>query len=85
MDRCEERFLPLPAEVVGHRFAPLKDAARQRRLIREAVEIYQRKGTIPAIRRSLVEIGWEGRIEETFRKALRLNRRSVVGRASGSG
>jgi len=81
VDRCEERFLPLLAELVGHRFDPLKDAARQRRLIREAVEIYRRKGTIPAIRRSLVEIGWEGRIEETFRKALRLNRRSVVGRA----
>ena len=54
---------------------------RVRRLIREAIEIYRRKGTIPAIGRSLVDIGWEGRIEETFHKALRLNRRSVVGRA----
>jgi len=79
--RCEERFLPFLGEIVGHRFDPTVDAAAQRRLIREAIEIYRRKATIPAIGRSLVDIGWEGRIEETFHKALRLNRRSVVGRA----
>ena len=79
--RCEERFLPFLGEIVGHRFDPTVNAAAQRRLIREAVEIYRRKSTIPAIGRSLVDIGWEGRIEETFHKALRLNRRSVVGRA----
>jgi len=79
--RCEERFLPFLGGIVGHHFDPTVDAAAQRRLIREAIEIYRRKGTIPAIGRSLVDIGWEGRIEETFHKALRLNRRSVVGRA----
>ena len=73
-DRCEERFLPFLGEIVGHRFDPLADAATQRRLIREAVEIYRRKSTIPAISRSLIDIGWQGRIEETFHKALRLNR-----------
>jgi len=81
IDRCEDRFLPLLGEIVGHRFDPLSDAARQRRLIREAVEIYRRKTTIPAIGRSLTDLGWQGRIDETFRKALRLNRRSIVGRA----
>ena len=80
-DRCEERFLPFLGEIVGHRFDPLADAATQRRLIREAVEIYRRKSTIPAISRSLIDIGWQGRIEETFHKALRLNRRSIVGRS----
>jgi hypothetical protein len=30
------------------------------------VEIYRRKSTIPAISRSLIDIGWQGRIEETF-------------------
>ena len=79
--RCEERFLPFLGGIVGHRFDPTVNAPAQRRLIREAVEIYRRKSTIPAIGRSLVDIGWEGRIEETFHKALRLNRRSVVGRA----
>ena len=54
-------------------------APTQRRLIREAVEIYRRKGTIPAISRSLTDIGWQGGIEETFHKALRLNRCSLVG------
>ena len=78
---CEERFLPFLGGIVGHRFDPTVDAAAQRRLIREAIEIYRRKGTFLAIGRSLVDIGWEGRIEETFHEALRLNRRSVVGRA----
>ncbi len=72
--RCEERFLPFLGEIVGHRFDPTVNTAAQRRLIREAVEIYRRKSTIPAIGRSLVDIGWVGRIEETFHKALRLNR-----------
>lgn len=80
-DQCAERFLPLLAEIVGWHFDPLKDAAAQRRLMREAIEFYRRKGTIPAIRRSLTDIGWTGDIEETFRKALRLNRRSLINRA----
>jgi hypothetical protein len=72
---------PFLGEIVGHRFDPLADAQTQRKLIREAVEIYRRKGTIPAISRSLTDIGWQGGIEETFHKALRLNRRSLVGRS----
>ena len=76
VDRCEERFLPLLAGLVGWPWEPMQDAPRQRQQIREAVEFYRRKGTIPAIRRSLVDIGWEGWIEETFRSAFRLNRRA---------
>jgi phage tail-like protein len=80
IDQCEDRFLPFLGQIVGHRFDPLVGAAVQRRLIREAVEIYRRKGTIPAVGRSLSSVGWQGRINETFREALRLNHRSTVGR-----
>ena len=79
VDRCEDRFLPLLGAVLGHRFDPLADAQTQRARIREAIEIYRRKGTLPAIGRALADHGWSGRIEETFRQALRLNRRGVVG------
>ena len=79
VDRCDARFLPLLGDLVGHRFDPLADADTQRREIREAIEIYRRKGTLPAIGRALADHGWRGRIEETFRQALRLNRRAVVG------
>ena len=81
VNRCDPRFLSLLGEVVGHRFDPLADAETQRRDIREAIEIYRRKGTLPAIGRALAEDGWSGRIEETFRQALRLNRRGVLGRS----
>ena len=81
VDRCDARFLPLLGEIVGHRFEPLSDADTQRREIREAIEIYRRKGALPAIGRALADHGWSGRIEETFRQALRLNRRAVVGRS----
>ena len=81
VDRVEARFLPLLGEIVGHRFDPLSDADTQRREIREAIETYRRKGTLPAIGRALADHGWRGRIEETFRQALRLNRRAVVGRS----
>ena len=64
-----------------HRFDPLADAEPQRWEIREAIEIYRGKGTLPAIGRSLADHGWRGRIEETFPQALRLNRRAVVGRS----
>ena len=53
----------------------------QRRRVREAVEIYRRKGTIPAMRRDLAALGWQGELEETFRSALRLNARSRRGRS----
>lgn len=85
VDRCEARFLPLLGRIVGHKFDPRADVSRQRRLIREAVEIYRRKGTVPAMERSLADIGWQGRIEETFRKALRLNQRARIGRSRLAG
>ena len=81
VERCEHRWLPYLGEVVGHRFDPRGDADRQRRQIREAIEIYRHKGTLPALGRALIDLEWRGRIEETYRQALRLNRRSVVGRA----
>lgn len=81
VERCDERFLPLLAYLVGHRYDGTDTPENQRRLIREAVEIYRRKGTIPAIDRGLASIGWEGQIEETFRSALRLNSRSRLSSA----
>ena len=76
-----EKYLPLLATVVGQSFDPAIDTRAMRRNIREAVESYRRKGTLPAIHRSLERIGWKGRLDETFRKAMRLNRRSILSRA----
>jgi len=81
VNRCDPRFLPFLSRIVGVTFDPLRDADLQRRAVREAIEVYRRKGSIPAITRTLVNLGWEGSIEETFRKALRLNRRCTIGRA----
>ena len=80
VDGCTPRYLPLLSAIVGHRWNPLRDEFLERRDIREAVERYRRKGTIPAIRRSLVAVGWQGEIEETFRKVLRLGQRARLGR-----
>ena len=81
VDACDPRFLPLLSEIVGYSFDPTRDPDTQRREIREIIEQYRRKGSIPAIRRALINVGWQGEIEETFRSALRLNRRSVIARA----
>ncbi|MBI2842753.1 MAG: hypothetical protein HYX78_05075 [Armatimonadetes bacterium] len=81
VDACDPRFLPLLAAIVGYRFDPTRDPDTQRVEIREIVEQYRRKGSVPAIRRALINVGWQGEIEETFRSALRLNRRSVITRA----
>ena len=51
VDRCDERFLPLLAYLVGHTYEGTDVPENQRRLIREAVEIYRRKGTLPAMDR----------------------------------
>ena len=81
IDRCEARFIPLLANIVGYRFDPTRDCDLQRREIRKVVESYRRKGSIPAIQRSLSNAGWEGKVEETFHRALRLNRRSQTNAA----
>lgn len=81
VDACDPRFLPLLAAMVGYSFEPTRDPDTQRREIHEIVEQYRRKGSIPAIRRALINVGWQGEIEETFRRALRLNRRSMIARA----
>jgi len=81
VDACDPRFLPLLASIVGYRFDSMHDPDTQRREIREIVEQYRRKGSVPAIRRALINIGWQGEIEETFRSALRLNRRALITRA----
>ncbi len=81
IDRCDVRFIPLLSAVVGYSFDPTRDPDTQRREIREAIESYRRKGSIPAIERSLTNIGWAGKTDETFRPALRLNKRSRVNEA----
>ena len=84
-DLCDARFLPLLAAAVGASFDPKRDADLQRRTVREAVESYREKATLPAMRRSLERTGWHGRIEETFRQTLRLNRRAALNRQRLSG
>lgn len=81
VDACDPRFLPLLSEIVGYVFDPTRDPDMQRREIREVIEQYRRKGSVPAIRRALINVGWQGEIEETFRNALRLNRRAVIAHA----
>ncbi|CAM2066697.1 Phage tail protein (Tail_P2_I) [Sulfidibacter corallicola] len=78
LDKTPASYVPLLGELVGHRFAATQDVEAQRRDIREAVEFYRRKGTVPAIHRALDQIGWQGRIRETFRDAARLNRRASI-------
>lgn len=81
VDACDPRFLPVLSAAVGYSFDPTRDPDVQRGEIQEIVEQYRRKGSIPAIRRALINVGWQGEIEETFRSALRLNKRSVITRA----
>lgn len=76
VDNCDPAFLPLLAAVLGWPLDPAGDAETQRRALREAVDFYRRKGTIPAMVRSLENIGWRGRLFETFRGMLRTNRRA---------
>ncbi len=78
VDTCDPRFLPLVSAIVGYSFDPTRDPDTQRREIAEIVEQYRRKGSIPAIGHSLINVGWEGEIDETFRSALRLNKRSCT-------
>ena len=81
VDHCDERFLPLLARLVGLEVDGTCSPDCQRRRVREAVEIYRRKGTIPAIERDFDALGWQGELQETFRSALRLNARSKLSKA----
>lgn len=81
VDHCDERFLPLLARLVGLEVDGTCSPDCQRRRVREAVEIYRRKGTIPAIERDFDALGWQGELQETFRSALRLNARSRLSSA----
>ena len=80
VDQCEPRYLPLLAALVGVELNTRQDTASQRRAIREAVEGYRKKATLPAIRRALERIGWEGSVEETSRETVRLNRHATLNR-----
>ena len=64
VEHCDERFLPLLAYLVGHHYDGTDTPENQRRLIREAVEIYRRKGTIPAIGRSLHQLAGRARLRK---------------------
>ena len=79
--RCDERFLKLLAETLGVETDHERTPDFQRRMVREAIEIYRRKSTIPAIGRSLGLRGWQGTIEETFANAIRLNTRGDLCRS----
>lgn len=81
VDACDPQFLPLLAAIVGYSFDETLDPDTQRREIAEIIEHYRRKGSVPAIWRSLTNVGWEGEIDETFRSALRLNKRSITNHA----
>lgn len=81
VDACDPRFLPLLSGMVGYSFDPTSDPDMQRREIAQIIQEYRRKGSIPAIQRKLINVGWQGKIEETFRSALRLNKRSVIASA----
>jgi len=78
VDSCPPEYLQLLAVTLGWPFAPAKHVETLRRELREAIPFYRRKGTIPAIMRSLENAGWRGRLFETFRGMLRTNRRAQL-------
>lgn len=78
VDFCPPEYLQLLAVTLGWPFAPAKHVETLRRELREAIPFYRRKGTIPAIMRSLENVGWRGRLFETFRGMLRTNRRAQL-------
>lgn len=77
---CSPEFLPFLAALVGVTYDPTVDPTPQRRGIREAIERYRRIGTLSALRRDLVALGWLGQIIETHRFVLRLNTRATLNR-----
>jgi phage tail-like protein len=81
VDHCDEPLLPLLASLVGFKDDGACSPDCQRRRVREAVEIYRRKGTIPAIERDFKALEWQGELQETFHSTLRLNARSRLSNA----
>lgn len=75
---CSPEFLPYLAVLVGVTYDPIADPRPQRRAIREAIERYRRLGTLAALRRDLLALGWLGQIIETYQSVLRLNTRSTL-------
>jgi len=78
VDRCDEKFLPLLAFLSGWQYDRANSVLDERQKIKEALEVYRRKGTLPALYRSLSRLDWQGRIEETFKQTCRLNSRSRI-------
>jgi len=78
VDACPPEYLQLLALTLGWPFDPAKHVETLRRELREAISFYRRKGTIPAVMRSLENVGWRGRLFETFRGMLRTNRRGQL-------
>ena len=77
---CPPDFLVYLAALVGAEYDPRASPTPQRQRIREAIERYRRNGTTLGLDRELGRLGWDGEIDETFRKILRLNYRSRLGR-----
>jgi len=75
---CSPEFLPYLAALVGVTYDPTVDPRPQQRAIREAIERYRRIGTLAALRRELLALGWQGQIIETYRSVLRLNTRGTL-------
>ena len=76
LEVCDPAFLPVLAAMLRRAVPPDTDTTMQRRLLREAIPFHRRKGTVPAVLRSLEDLGWRGHLEETFRGMLRTNRRA---------
>lgn len=81
VDACDDEDLPFLAATLGIALDLRQSSASHRRTIREAVEQFRRKATIPAMHHALERLGWQGQINETYHQALRLNRRAVVSQA----
>ena len=81
VDACDDEDLPFLAATLGTTLDLRQSSATHRRAIREAVEQFRRKATVPAMRHAMERLGWQGQINETYRQAFRLNRRAVVSQA----
>jgi len=71
VDHCDKRFLSLLARLVGLEVDGICSPDCQRRRVWEAVEIYRRKGTIPAIERDFNTLDWQGELQRNRSNGLR--------------